>query len=170
MAAPKLNSAEAMELVSRVLGAGDEDTALSALSAAFKAKLGLSVVKKTPPTMSPGVELLTRDVKSCTGICSSHMDTCSSPFHPRVRTVPVCSVGNTSEAAMKSYGLGPLATTHPSGPLDGTGYPDSAGGTKAIAKKNLQMELPECHPENLPKWAEEFSQFLLLIPPCSAAC
>ena len=37
--------------------------------------------------MSPGVELLTRDVRSCRGIRSSPMNTCLSPFLPRVRTV-----------------------------------------------------------------------------------
>ena len=40
MAAPKLGLDETMELLSRVLGAGDEDPDLSALSAALKAKLG----------------------------------------------------------------------------------------------------------------------------------
>ena len=66
--------------------------------------------------MSPGAELLTKDVKSCTGIRTSPMDICPSPFYPRVRTVPVCSVGNTTQAEMKGYGLAalaPLATTHP---------------------------------------------------------
>ena len=52
--------------------------------------------------MSPGVELLTRDVKSCGCIRSSAMDTCPSPFHPRVRTVPVCSVGDTTEVEIKA--------------------------------------------------------------------
>ena len=116
MTAPKLGLDETMELLSRVLGAGGEDPDLSALSAALKTKLGLSDLKKPPPTMSPGVELPTRDVKSGRGIRSPPMDTCTSPFHPRVRTVPVCSVGNTTEAEMKSYGLGalsPLATVYP---------------------------------------------------------
>ena len=108
-AATKLGLDETMELLSRVLGAGDEDPDLSALSAALKTKLGLSDLKKPPPTMSPGVGMLTRDVKSCRDIRSSPMDTCPSPFHPRVRTVPVCSVGDTTEAEMKGYGLSPPA-------------------------------------------------------------
>ena len=33
---------------------------------------------------------------------------------------------------------------------------------KAIAIANLQIELPEFDPKNLPEWAEEFSEFLLL--------
>ena len=116
--------------------------------------------------MSPRVELLTTDVKSCRGIHSSPMDTCPSPFHPRVRTVPVCNVGDSSKAEMKSYGLAalaPLAITPPSPPPYGSGGTGGLGrGTKAIATVNLQMELPEFDPKNLPEWAEEFSEFLLL--------
>ena len=117
MASPKLGRDETMEFLSRVLGAGDEDSDLSALSAALKTKLGLSDLKMPPPTMSSDVELLTRDLKSCGGIRSSPMDTCPSPFPPRVRIVPVCSVGDTTEAEMKGYGLAalaPLATACPS--------------------------------------------------------
>ena len=124
IAAPKLGLNETMELLSRVLGTNDEDPNTSALSAALKAKLGLSDLKKPPPTMSLGVELLTRDVKSYRGIRSSPMDTCRSPFHPRVRTVPLFSERNTTEAEMKSCALAalaPLATTHHSPPLGGTG-------------------------------------------------
>ena len=157
MAAPKLVLDDIMELLSRVLGAGEEDPDLSALSAAFKANLGLSDSKKPPPTMSPGVELLTRDVKSCRGIHSCPMDTCPSPFHLRVRTVPVCSVGDTTEAEMKGYGLAALATvatTYPSPPSGGAGDQDAPGtGAKAIATANLQIELPEFDPKNLPGWA-----------------
>ena len=74
MAAPKLGLDETMELLSWVLGAGDEDPNLSALSAGLRTQLGLSDLKKPPPTMSPGVELLTRDAKSCRGIHSSPME------------------------------------------------------------------------------------------------
>ena len=55
MTAPKLGLDETMELLSRVPGAGDEDPDLSALSAALKTKVGLSDLKKPPPTMSPAV-------------------------------------------------------------------------------------------------------------------
>ena len=160
MAAPKLGLDETMELLSRVLGAGDEHPDLSALSAAPKTKSGLSDLKKPPPTMSPGVELLTRDVKSCRGIRSSPMDTCPSPFHARVRTVPVCSVGDTTEAEMKGYGLSalaPLATVHPSPLSGGTGDSGVPG-----RETNPQIKLPEFDPKTLPEWAENFSEFLLL--------
>ena len=94
------------------------------------------------------------------------MDTCPIPFHTFVRTVPVCTVGDTTEAEMKSYCLAvqaPLAKAHPSAPSGETGDPDAPGsGAKAIATANLQIELPEFDPKNLPKWAEEVSEFLLL--------
>ena len=166
MAAPKLGLDETMELLSRVLGVGDEDPDLSALSAALKAKLGPSELKKPPSTISPGVELLTRGVKSCRGIRSTPLDTCPSPFHPRVRTVPVCTIGDSTEAEMEGYGLAalaPLATVYPSPPSGGKGDTGVPGrGTKGIATANLQIELPEFDPKNLPEWAKEFSEFLLL--------
>ena len=149
-----------------VLGPGDENSDLSALSAALKTMLGLSDLKECPPTMSPGLELLTRDVKSCGGIRSSPMDTCSRPFHPHVSTVPVCTVGDTTEAGMKAYGLAalaPLVTVYPSPSSGGPGDPGVRGRKrKAIATANLHIELNEFHPKNLPEWAEEFSEFLLL--------
>ena len=166
MAAPKQSLNETMDLLSRVLGAGDENPDLSALSAALKTKLGLSDLEKPRTTKSLGVELFTRDVKSCRGICSSPMDTCPSTPHPRLRAVPVCSVGDTTEAEMKGYGLAalaPLATVYPSPPAGGTGGPGVPGrGTKAIATANLQMELPEFDAKNRPEWAEQFSETLLL--------
>ena len=116
-----------MEVLSRVLGAGKEDPDLSALSAALKAILGFGNLKKPPPykgCMAPGVELLTRDVKTCRGIRSSRMDTCPSPFHRRVRTLPVCIAGVSFEDEMKSFGQAarvPLATKHPSCPSGGKG-------------------------------------------------
>ena len=102
MAAPKLRLDETMEQISRVMGARDEDRDLQ-----------LSDLKKPPLTMSPDVELLTRDVKSCRGIHSSPMDTCPSPFHPCLRTVPACSVGDTPKDEMGSYGLATLACCSP---------------------------------------------------------
>ena len=166
MAAPKRGLDETMELLSRVLGAGDEDPDLTALSAALKAKLGLSELKKPPSTMSPGVELLTRGVKSCRGIRSTPLNTCPSPFHPRVRTVPVSTIGDSTEAEMEGYGLAalaPFATVYPSPPSGGKDDTRVPGrGTKGIATANLQIELPEFDPKNLPKWAEEFPKFLLL--------
>ena len=166
MAAPKLGLDETMELLSRVLGAGDEDLEWSALSAALKAKLWLSELKKPPSTRSPGVELLTRGVKSCRGIRSTPLETCPSPFHPRVRTIPVCTSGDSTEAEVEGYGLAalaPLATVYPSPPSGRKGDTGVPGrGMKGIATANLQIELPEFDPKNLPEWAEDVWEFLLL--------
>ena len=67
---------------------------------------------------------------------------------------------------MKGYGLAalaPPATVYPPPPSGGAGDPGVPGrGTKAIATANLQIELPEFDPKNLPEWAEEVSEFLLL--------
>ena len=54
MAAPKLGLDETMELLSRVLGAGDEDPDLSALSAALRMKLG-SLISRSPNLPCPQV-------------------------------------------------------------------------------------------------------------------
>ena len=53
MAAPKLGVDETMELLSRVLGAGDEDPDLSALSSALKTKLVLSDFEEAPTCYVP---------------------------------------------------------------------------------------------------------------------
>ena len=83
-----------------------------------------------------------------------------------MRTVPVCTLGDTTEAEMKSYclaALAPLATKHPPPHSGGRGDPGVPGrGTKAIATENLQIELPEFDSKYLPEWAQEFSEFLLL--------
>ena len=118
-----------------------------------------------PPYHVLGAELLTKDVKRCTGIRSSPMATFPSPFHPRLRTLPVCSVGDTSEAEMKSYGLTSLAPkpiTHPSAPSGGSHNTSVLGrGTKAITTARLQVEPPVFDPKNLPQCAEEVLEFSL---------
>ena len=55
--------------------------------------------------------------------------------------------------------LAPLASKLPP-PSD----PTSGGGKrgKPIAHANIELELPEFDPKNLPEWAEEFPEFLLL--------
>ena len=55
--------------------------------------------------------------------------------------------------------LAPVAGRLPS-PSD----PTLGGGKsgKSVAEGNIQLELPQFDPKNLPKWAEQFAEFLLL--------
>ena len=53
--------------------------------------------------------------------------------------------------------LAPLAGVSPSGLNPGGGKTG-----RPIAQANIQLELPEFDPKNLPEWAEEFAEFLLL--------
>ena len=147
IAAPKLGLHETVELLTSVFGASKGDPYLSALSAALKTKMGLPDRKRAPSYHVPRLHLLMRDVKSCRGIHSSPRDTCPSPFHSCVRTVPVCNIADTSEAEMQNYGLVALAAfaiTDPSPPPRGTGYTGVPGrGKKATFRLNFQKSIPK---------------------------
>ena len=67
----KLGLDETLELLTRALGAGEDDPNLSASSVVLITTLGLSELKKPPSTMFLDVELLTQDAKRCRGIRSS---------------------------------------------------------------------------------------------------
>ena len=55
--------------------------------------------------------------------------------------------------------LAPLAGVPPSP----TGLTPGGGKSgKPIAEADIQLELPEFNQKNLPEWAEEFAEFLLL--------
>ena len=56
------------------------------------------------------------------------------------------------------------ALAPPAGKLPPSSDPPSGGGRtgKSIAQANMQPELPRFDPKNLPTWAEEFAEFLLL--------
>ena len=53
-------------------------------------------------------------------------------------------------------------------PLAGVSYspsgltPGDGKMGRPIAQENIQLELPEFDPKNLPEWAEEFAEFLFL--------
>ena len=55
--------------------------------------------------------------------------------------------------------LAPLARVPP--PRSGL-TPGGGKSGRPIAQANIQLELPEFDPKNLPEWAEEFAEFLLL--------
>ena len=69
-----------------------------------------------------------------------------------LQDVPVTEIEKRGLSA-----LAPLAGVSPSGLTLGGGKTG-----RPIAQANIQLELPEFDPKNLPEWAEEFAEFLLL--------
>ena len=141
---------------------GSEDPDVTALSEAIKAKLGIAEPLPKPElsSPSPGLSTLAKDLKRSRVSRLLPKVTCPSPFHPRARTVPMAELQDVPVTETEKRGLSalaPLAGVSPSGltPGDGkTGRP--------IAQANIQLELPEFDPKNLPERAEEFAEFLLL--------
>ena len=149
------------ELLAKLLS-GSEDPDVTALSEAIKAKLGIAEPLPKPElsSPSPGLSTLAEDLKRSRVSRLLPKVTCPSPFHPRARRVPMAELQDVPVTEIEKRGLSalaPLAGVSPSGltPGDGkTGRP--------IAQANIQLELPEFDPKNLPEWAEEFAEFLLL--------
>ena len=69
-----------------------------------------------------------------------------------LQDVPVTEIERRGLSA-----LAPLAGVSPSGLTPGGGKTG-----RPIAQANIQLELREFDPKNLPEWAEEFAEFLLL--------
>ena len=138
---------------------------MTALSEAVKAKLGMTEPLPKPALLSPspGLSTLADDLKRSRVSRLLPKVTCPSPFHPRIRTVPIAELQDVPVTETEKRGLSALA------PLAGVSPPASrltpGVGTmgRPIAEANIQLELPEFDPKNLPEWAEEFAEFLLLI-------
>ena len=151
------------ELLAKLLS-GSEDPDVTALSEAVKAKLGITEPLPIPALLShsPGLSTLAADLKRSRVSRLLPKVTCPSPFHPRARTVPIAELQDVPVTETEKRGLSALA------PLAGVSPPPSGlspGGGKMgrpIAQANIQLELPEFDPNNLPEWAEEFAEFLLL--------
>ena len=151
------------ELLAKLLS-GSEDPDVSALSEAVKAKLGITepLPKPALASPSPGFSTLAEDLKRSRVSKLLPKVTCPSPFHPRARTVPVAELQDVPVTEIEKKGLTALA------PLAGVPPPPSGitpGGRKSgkgIAQANIQLELPQFDPKNLPERAEEFAEFLLL--------
>ena len=149
------------ELLAKLLS-GSEDPDVTALSEAIKAKLGIAEPLPKPelPSLSPGLSTLAEDLKRSRVSRLLPKVTCPSPFHPRARTVPMADLQDVPVTEIERRGLSalaPLAGVSPSGLTPGGGKTG-----RPIAQANIQLELPEFDPKNLPKWAEEFAEFLLL--------
>ena len=139
------------ELLAKLLS-GSEDPDVTALSEAVKAKLGITEPLPQPAlaSPSPGLSTLADDLKSSRVSRLLPKVTCPSPFHPRARTVPIAELQDVPVTETEKRGLSPSGLTPGAGK---TGRP--------IAQANIQLELPEFDPKNLPEWTEEFAEFLL---------
>ena len=141
-----------------------EDPDATALSEAVRAKLGITepLPKPALASPSPGLSTLADDLKQSRVSRLLPKVTRPSPFHPRARTVPFAELQDVPMTGTERKGLTALTPLagRPSPPSD----PTSGGGKsgKPIAQANIQLELPEFNPKNLPEWAEEFAEFLLL--------
>ena len=149
------------ELLAKLLS-GSEDRDVTALSEAIKAKLGIAEPLPKPElrSLSPGLSTLAEDLKRSRVSRLLPKVTCPSPFHPRARTVPMADLQDVPVTEIEGRGLSvlaPLAGVLPSGLTPGGGKTG-----RPIAQANIQLELPEFDPKNLPEWAEEFAEFLLL--------
>ena len=151
------------EILAKLLS-GCENPDVTALSEAVKAKLGITEPLPKPALASPppGLSTLAEDLIRSRVSRLLIKVTCPSPFHPRARIVPIAELQDVPVTETEKRGLLALA------PLAGIPPPPSGltpGGGKSgkpIAQANIQLELPEFDPKNLPQWAEEFAEFLLL--------
>ena len=151
------------ELLATLLS-GSEDRDVTAPSEAVKAKLGITepVSKPLPASPSPGLSTLAEYLKRSRVSKLLPKVACPNHFHPRARTVPIAELQDVPVTETEKKGLTALP------PLAGVPSPSSGltpGGGKSgkpIAQANIQLELPEFDPKNLPECAEEFAEFLLL--------
>ena len=151
------------ELLAKLLS-WTKDPDVTALSEAVKAKLRITEPLPKPVLASPshGLSTLADDLKrSRVSRLLPHV-TCRSPFHPRARTVPIAELRDVPVTETEKTGLPALAPVagRPCPPSDLTSGGGKSG--KPSAKANIQLELPEFDPRNLPEWAEEFAEVLLL--------
>ena len=151
------------ELLAKLLS-GSDDPDVTALSEAVKAKLGIAepLPKPESSSLSPGLSTLADDLKRSRVSRLLPKVTCPSPFHPPARTVPMAELRDDPVTETEKRGLTALAplagrAPPPTEPTSGSGK-----SGKPIAQANIQLELPEFDPKNLPEWAEEFAEFLLL--------
>ena len=149
------------ELLAKLLS-GSEDPDVTALSEAVKAKSGITEPLPQPALASPsaGLSTLADDLKRSRVSRLLPKVTCPGPFHPRARTVPIAELQDVPVTETEKRGLSALALLAGVSP---SGLSPGGGKTgRPIAQANIQLELPEFDPKNLPEWAEEFAEFLLL--------
>ena len=151
------------ELLAKLLS-GSEDPDVTALSEPVKAKLGITESLSKPALLSPspGLSMLADDLKRSRVSRLLPKVTCPSPIHPRARTVPIAELQDVPVTETEKRGLSALAPLAGVSPSPSGLTPGGGKMGRPIAQANIQLKLPELDPKNLPKWAEEFAQFLLL--------
>ena len=151
------------ELLAKLLS-GSEDPDVTALSEAVKAKLGITEPLPKPALLSrtPGLSTLADDLKRSRVSRLLPKVTCPNPFHPRARTVPTAELQDVPVTETEKRGLSALAPLAGVSPSPSRLTPGGGKMGRPIAQANMQLELPEFDPKNLPEWAGEFAEFLLL--------
>ena len=143
---------------------GSEDPDVTALSEAVKAKLGITEPLPTPALLSPspGLSTLADDLKRSRVSRLLPKVTCPSPFHPRTMTVPIAEPQDVPVTETEKRGLSALAPLAGISPSRSGLTPGVGKMGRPIAQANIQLQLPEFDPKNLPERAEEVAEFLLL--------
>ena len=151
------------ELLAKLLS-GSEEPDVTALSEAVMAKLGITEPLPKPALLSPsaGLSTLADDFKRSRVSRLLPKVTCPSPFHPRARTVPIAELQDVPVTETEKRGLSALAPLAGVSPSPSRPTPGAGKMGRPIAQANIQLQLPEFDPKNLPEWAEEFAEFLLL--------
>ena len=154
------------ELLAKRLS-GSEDPDVTALSEAVKAKLGITepLPKPALASPSPGLSTLAEDLKRSrvsSLVTLLPKVTCPSPFHPRARTVPIAKLQDVPVTQTEKRGLTALARLAGVPPPPSGLTPGGGKSGRPIAQANVQLELPEFDPKNLPEWADEFAEVLLV--------
>ena len=109
---------------------------------------------------SPGLTSLAANLKRSRVSTLLPKVTCPSLIHPRARTVPNSELQHipVTQAEKKDLtALAPLAGRLPP-PSDPTSGGENSGNP--FAQANIQLDLPDFDPKNLPGWAEEFAEFV----------
>ena len=151
------------QLLAKLLS-GSEGPDVTALSQAVKAKLAITEPLPKPALLSPSQRLstLADDLKRSRVSRLLPKVTCPSPFHPRARTVPIAELQDVPVTETEKRGLSALAPLAGVSPSPSGLAPGGGKMGRPIAQANIQLELSEFDPKNLPEWAEEFVEFLLL--------
>ena len=141
-----------------------EDPDVTTLSEAVEAKLGITEPLSKPALLSasPGLSTLADDLKRSRVSRLLPKVTCPSPLHPRARTVQIAELQDVPVTETGIRGLSALAPLAGVSPSPSGLTPGDGKMRRPVAQGNIQLELAELDPKNLPEWAEESVEFLLL--------